>query len=61
MLDWVDEPLDDMCDLCGYYFVMGAIVDKSDTNDPDYPEGLHIYHTCEPCGMFYLDGNTRSI
>ena len=55
MLDWFEEHLDDVCDFCTVNPVEGAIVDKSDTNDPEYPEGLHIYHACEVCGMLFLD------
>lgn len=52
--DWVTEPISDPCDLCNLTNIAGAVVDTTDT-DIDYPEGLHIQHTCELCGMLLLD------
>jgi hypothetical protein len=58
---WVQEYLgNDPCDLCKVATAQGAIAD-SKSYDPDYEEGFHILHVCEPCGMLYLDEHKEDI
>jgi hypothetical protein len=58
---WVKESLEnDPCDLCRVKTAEGAVADTK-SYDPDYEEGFHILHVCEPCGMLFLDEHINDV